>query len=134
MRSDTQSITISSSPLDVLSFVAEPENLPRWAIGFAKAVEPGDDGEWIVDSSAGEIQLRIETDPGQGTVDYVMKPAADAEAVAYSRVVPNGGGAEYIFTQFQSPGMTDEIFEGQVDALHHELTTLKALLEVECPA
>jgi hypothetical protein len=48
-------------------------------------------------------------------------------------VLPRGDGAEYVFTQFQAPGMPDAVFDGQVAALAHELVALKALLEVECP-
>ncbi len=75
----------------------------------------------------------VVADAEHGTVDFHMKPAAGVDAVAYSRVVPNGGGAEYLFTQFQSPGMPDEVFDASVKALGHELVALKALLEVECP-
>ncbi len=63
-----------------------------------------------------------------------MTPAPDASTCAYSRVVPNGTGADYLFTQLQPPGMADQVFDGLVDAVRHELTTLKALLEVACPS
>jgi hypothetical protein len=38
-----------------------------------------------------------------------------------------------MFTQFQQPGVPDEMFEQLVSALRHELVTLKALIEVMCP-
>jgi Polyketide cyclase / dehydrase and lipid transport len=47
MRSDTRTITIAARPEDVLAFVGDGANLPRWAIGFATAVRP-DDAGWIV--------------------------------------------------------------------------------------
>ena len=47
-------------------------------------------------------------------IDYHLTPAPGVEAVAYSRLVPNGAGVEYVFTQFQAPGMPDEVFAGQV--------------------
>lgn len=47
MRSDTQTVTIEASPRDVVAFVADGGNLPRWAIGFAKAVRPDGD-RWVV--------------------------------------------------------------------------------------
>ena len=57
------------------------------------------------------------------------------EAVAYSRVVPNDSGAEYVFTQFQLPGMTDEVFAAQRAALAEELAILPILFraQVACP-
>jgi hypothetical protein len=48
-------------------------------------------------------------------------------------VIPAGAGVEYVFTQFQSPGMSDDLFSRSVEALAHELTVLKAVLEIECP-
>jgi hypothetical protein len=43
MRADTQTITIQAPPDDVVSFVADGSNMPRWAIGFAKSVTPNGD-------------------------------------------------------------------------------------------
>ncbi len=65
-----------------------------------------------------------------------MRPAPGAEAVASSRVIPAGpDAAAYVFTQFQAPAMTDEVFEGQVRALRDELVVLKSLLaaRASCP-
>jgi hypothetical protein len=56
-------------------------------------------------------------------------PAPDVEVAAFSRVIPNAKGAEYIFTQFQTPGMSDEIFDAQRRALIEELHALRAILQ-----
>lgn len=130
MRADTQTVTIDVPPERVGAFVADPRNLPRWAVGFARDVRH-EDGRWIVTSAQGDVALRVDTDPRRGTVDFVMAPAPGVEVTAYSRVVANGDGAEYVFTQIQTPGTPDELFEGQVDALRHELQVLKRLLEDE---
>jgi hypothetical protein len=68
-----------------------------------------------------------------GVIDFHMSVAEEVEGVAHSRVLARGAGAEYVFTQFQSPSMPDDVFDGQVEALGHELIALKAVLEVECP-
>jgi hypothetical protein len=132
MRSDTKAITIQAKPEKVASFLADPRNLPRWAVGFAKAVRE-DRGRWLVQTGAGEMGIRVEADSSRGVVDFCMEPAPGVEARACSRVLPNGAGAEYVFTQFQQPGMPDDAFQASVAALGHELTVLRALLEVECP-
>ncbi len=132
MRSDTRTITIAASPKDVVTFVGDPRNLPRWAIGFAKHVRQ-DGGHWVVSTGQGEVGVAIDVDEQSGTVDFRMGVAPGVEAVAYSRAVPNGDGAEYLFTQFQQPGVPDELFGQLVSAVRHELVTLKALLEVSCP-
>jgi hypothetical protein len=57
------------------------------------------------------------------------------KAVAYSRVVPNEAGAEYVFTQFQLPGMANEVFAAQRAALAEELAILPILFRAQlfCP-
>jgi hypothetical protein len=132
MRSDTQTATIDSAPKDVVAFVGQVENLPRWAIGFAKAVRR-DENRWIVTTGQGEVAISVEVDETVGTVDFHLEPAPGVEAVAFARVVPNGRGAEFIFTQFQQSGVDDDTFDQLVTAVGHELVALKALLEVECP-
>ncbi len=132
MRSDTKSVTIQAPPPKVLEFLADPLNLPRWAIGFAKAVKR-DGSRWVVTTGSGKVGIRIEANPRLGVIDFVMTPAPGVEVLAGSRVLPNGSGTEYVFTQFQPNGMPDDVFEKNVTALTQELTVLRALLEVECP-
>ena len=132
MRSDTQTVTIGAPPKEVLSFVSDGENLPRWAIGFAKSVRFGKSG-WIVSTGQGEIPTVIEVDEETGTVDFHMKPNPATRTTAFARVVPNGDGTEFIFTQMQQPGVPDDVFDQLVAAVGHELAALRALLEVECP-
>ena len=84
-------------------------------------------------TAGGEVGVRIEAEPVLGVVDFYMSPAPGVEGVAASRVVPNGAGIEYVFTQFQAPDMPDAVFEKNIKAVAHELTVLKAQLEIECP-
>lgn len=132
MRADTKTISIHATPERVVAFLGNPENLPRWAVGFAKSIRKDGEG-WIVATGAGEMGIRIQADKRSGVVDFIMSPAPGVEGLAGSRVLPRGAGSEYVFTQFQPPGMPDEVFAKNVQAVTHELTVLKALLEVECP-
>jgi carbon monoxide dehydrogenase subunit G len=132
MRADTRTISIQASPEAVVDFLGDPRNLPRWAVGFAKSVRRDGD-QWIVSTAQGEVPIRIVTDRRLGVVDFHMSLAPGKEAVAASRVVPRAGGAEYVFTQVQEVDMPDDVFAKNVQALAHELTVLKALLEIECP-
>src|SRR5262245_10247408 len=93
MRSDTQTVTIAADPLDVLDFVRQPENRPRWAIGFAKQVSHGENG-WTVVTGQGPVGLAIEVDDVARTVDFCMQPAPSVEAKAFSRILSNGEEAE----------------------------------------
>jgi len=132
MRADTKTISIHAKSDQVMDFLADPKNLPRWAVGFAKSVRQERD-RWIVTTGGGEIGIRIIAERRLGVLDFYMSPAPGVEGLAASRVLPSGNGVEYVFTQFQAPGMPDDVFAKSVQALAHELTVLKALLEIECP-
>ena len=132
MRADTKTVSIEAPGDRVVTFLADPRNLPRWAVGFAKAVHDTPHG-WVVLTGAGLMGIRIDSDVRRGTVDFRMEPAPGVEVLAASRVVPRGTGSELVFTQFQAPDMPDDVFAKNIQALTHELTVLKALLEVECP-
>jgi len=134
MRADTQTITVPASPDDAFAFLADPENLPRWAVGFARRIRR--EGEaWLVQTAHGEMPIRIEAAAARGTIDFHMTVVPEVETVAYSRVVPNDAGAEYVFTQFQLPDMTDEVFATQRAALAEELAILPILFRAQaaCP-
>lgn len=137
-RADTRAVTINAPADHVFDFVADAENLPRWAVGFARSVrrDEGTAGRWIVATGQGEVPVTLRSDRALGVVDFHLMPAPGVEVVAFSRVVPNGEGAEYVFTQVQSPGMSDQVFEAQVHALVEELQVLRAVLHarVACPA
>jgi Polyketide cyclase / dehydrase and lipid transport len=132
MRADTKSVSIDATPAKVFQFLADPQNLPRWAVGFAQAIRPDGSG-WVVTTSGGPIALQIDADGRHGVVDYHLSPAPGVEWLAASRVVARGKGSEYMFTQFQASAMPDATFEQSIRTLAHELVVLKALLEVECP-
>ncbi|MGH7709892.1 MAG: SRPBCC family protein [Gemmatimonadaceae bacterium] len=139
-RSDTRAVTIEAPVDQVFDFIADPANLPRWAVGFCRAIhrdddKPVDSGRWIVSTARGDVPIRYVTDRTLGVIDFYLSPAPGIDAIAFSRVVPNGDGAEYVFTQFRAPGMSDELFEGQVRALMEELQVLRSLMRARaaCP-
>src|SRR5689334_18377144 len=113
MRSDTKTISINVRPGKVVAFLSDPRNLPRWAVGFAKSVRE-ENGRFWVATGGGDIGIRVETELRSGVVDFLMSPGSSEESLAASRVVPNGSGCEYVFTQFQAPGMPDEMFDKNV--------------------
>jgi len=54
---------------------------------------------------------------------------ASGDCFSYDKKGPLRVTGEYVFTQFQTTGMPDDVFTGQVHALREELVILKALLE-----
>ncbi len=132
MKADTRTISIRAQADQVMDFLVDPTNLPRWAVGFAKSVRQDGD-RWVVTTGGGEMAIRIVAERTVGVLDFYMSPAPGIEAMAASRVVPAGDGVEYVFTQFQAPDMPDDVFAKNTQALAQELTVLKALLEIQCP-
>jgi hypothetical protein len=135
MRTDTQAIMLEGDRDHVFHFIADPANLPKWAIGFCRSIGQTGDG-WLVQTSQGEVALRMTTDDTDGVIDFHMAPAPGVEVTAFSRVVPVPGGAAYIFTQVQAPGMPDEAFDAQVTALREEFEVLRHIIraQVACAA
>lgn len=132
-RTNTQSISIASPPDKVFAFVADPEKLPVWAIGFCKEIR-NEDGRWIVTTPSGErIPMHSVAYPELGILDGRWELGPSVEGKSFTRVVPNGEGAVYVFTMVQAPGMPDEVFDAQAAELARELTVLKAHLETACP-
>jgi len=108
----------------VFSYLADVENLPRWATDFARELKLVD-GEWKVVNGLGEFVFRIEADPETGVIDMLAGPAADELALFPTRVVPLGEDVSaFTFTMFQGPGLPDEIFEAQYRSLLREFDNL----------
>lgn len=133
MRAYTHQVKIAADAGTVFSYVADPRNLPRWAVAFAKEVRRNGDG-WIVTVADGpelsrEVMLELRTSAQLGVVDFLMQPAPGVTVPATTRVVDAGDGAVYTFTLFQPSMMADEVFEAQVRAVELELGVLKDQLE-----
>ena len=134
-QSDTQTIRLETDATRAFAFLADPANLPVWAVGFCRRIRR-DGGQWVVETVSGECALDIDADPGRGTIDFHLRPAPGVTASAYSRLVPCTGGCEYVFTQFAPPGASDQAFRANVEALKEELVVLRSVLRARdvCPA
>jgi hypothetical protein len=134
MRTHTASIHIDAAPAAVVDLVSDLDQLPRWAVGFARAVEPdGEDGDHdarriVVTGSGDRVPVGVRCDRAAGVVDFDV-----AGVPAYTRAMAVNGSTLYAFTMPQPPDMPDEVFDAQVAALDHELVVLKSIVEVACP-
>lgn len=109
----------------VFDFLAEVDNLPRWATEFARELRY-EDGRAKVRNGLGELFFSIEADPETGVIDMYAGPREDELALFPTRVVPlPGGRSAFTFTMFQAPGTPDELFESQYASLLRELETLR---------
>lgn len=125
MKARTATAILSVSRDEAFAYLADVENLPRWATEFARELVVVD-GKHKVRNGLGEFFFRIEADPQTGVVDMLAGPTEDDLALFPTRVVPLPGGASaFTFTMFQAPGQPDELFESQYLALVRELENVE---------
>ncbi|HSE77379.1 MAG TPA: hypothetical protein VLG66_05210 [Alphaproteobacteria bacterium] len=124
------SVLVHSAPRDRLfAFLADINNLPKWATAFCRALKTVG-GEHRVVTPEGEIIFRIDADPRSGTIDMYGGPSEDRLAYWPARVVAlPGGSSAFIFTNFQWPGVTDDAFVRQCDGLAHEFVNIRRFVE-----
>lgn len=126
--SHTLGVTIDAPPATVYAFVANPENLPRWATAFCRSVRRDGDG-WVVETPAGPASIRFAAENALGVLDHHVRPASGGEVYVPMRVVPNGAGSEVLFTLFREPGTPDDAFAADRAMVEADLARLRAALE-----
>ena len=126
--SRTLSVSINRPTEEVYGFVANPENLPRWAPGLCTSVRKVEGG-WVVETPQGPLPFRFEGRNSLGVLDHYVTVPSGEELYMPMRVVANGGGSELLFTLFRLPEMTDEQFAADADLVQRDMETLKELLE-----
>lgn len=123
------SIYIHRAPDEVYAFASKPENLPRWAAGLASAEVTRDGDAWAAEAPFGKVRIRFAEANSFGVMDHDVE--LDSGVVFHNpmRVVPNGGGSEFIFTLLRQSGVSEEQFAADAQAVHADLRALKQLLE-----
>ena len=124
--SQTRSIAIAAPPEAVVELLADGNRLPEWAPDFAPEVE-AEGGHWRIGSGAGQFKIRIRSSIELGTVDFLA--AADERLGAFSRVIPNGEGSEFLFTLQFPPGTEPDSIKAQMRVVEGELEAVRGLIE-----
>ena len=125
MTSKTVTAVFPAPKERVFSYLADIDNLPRWATEFARELKLVD-GKHKVVNGLGEFFFRIEADPATGVIDMLAGPSEDELALFPTRVLSFGVAASaFTFTMFQGPGMPDELFESQYRWLLREFENLE---------
>jgi hypothetical protein len=125
MRSATVTTVLDAPREDVFDFLADVENLPRWATEFARELRrEGED--YKVVNGLGEFFFTIRADRESGVIDMFAGPTKDEMALFPTRAMslPDGRTA-YTFTMFQGPGMPDALFEAQHASLQREFANIE---------
>ena len=121
-------VSIDRDWREVYDFASIPENFPRWAAGLGRRFEKSGE-EWTAEDPDGRpIRIRFARPNQFGVIDHIVF-AGGRESSNAMRVVPNGTGAEVMFTLLRTPDMTKEAFAADAAAVERDLNALKALLE-----
>jgi hypothetical protein len=123
------SVSIARTPAEVYEFASDPRNLPRWAAGLARSEVRRDGDAWVADAPFGKVRVRFAERNALGVMDHDVTLESGMTVHNPMRVVPNGEGSEFVFTVIRRPGMSDEEFARDKDAVEKDLRTLKDLLE-----
>jgi hypothetical protein len=122
-------VSIRRSPADVYAFVANGENIPRWAAGLGKEIRRAGGGEWIAEGPLGSVRVRFAPLNDLGVADHDVTLSTGATVHNPIRVLPNGAGSSVIFTLMRLPGVSEQQFAEDAKAVETDLATLKTLLE-----
>jgi hypothetical protein len=112
----------------VYDYVAEPTHITDWAPGLGKSIERVG-AEWIVDSPMGRISVTFAPPNDFGVVDHEVTLPTGETIHNPVRVLPHDDGSEIVFTLRRQPGMSDEEFDRDMNAVLADLDTLKRILE-----
>jgi uncharacterized protein YndB with AHSA1/START domain len=128
-RSTTIAVSIDCPLAEVYEFLVEPLNLPTWTLAVER-IEHREGNDWTGTTAEGEVIFRYPKRNEYGVLDYAMWRVGEPEgALVPLRVVPNADGTEVLITYHQRPGISDEVYESELEWTRADLLTLKTLLE-----
>jgi len=122
------SVSIDRTSSEVYEYVSNPINLPKWAAGLSGSIRKVDE-DWIAESQMGTVKVRFVKKNKFGILDHdVMLPSGE-NIYNPMRVFPNNDGSELIFTLYQRPGMSYQMFDEDAEIVRQDLERLKNILE-----
>lgn len=110
-------------------FLSEPTRFPEWASGLCKSIQPGTNGEWIIEAPQGTLKAFFTPENEYGILDHTVILTDGTKIANPMRILPNGEGCEIVFTLFKTIVMTSEKFEEDAAWVKKDLSELKVLLE-----
>jgi uncharacterized protein YndB with AHSA1/START domain len=122
------SVSIDRPADTVYEFASNPENLPKWAAGLGESIK-NVDGDWIAESPMGRIKVKFADKNKFGVLDHDVTLPSGIKFYNPMRVYPNNDGSEIIFTLYQQPDVTDQLFSEDAETVTGDLKKLKVLLE-----
>ena len=117
---------------EVYEYAVDPANVPEWAPGLGSAVEDVQ-GWWFVETPMGRVGLAFVERNQFGVLDHEVTLPSGEVIHNPMRVIPDGDGCEVVFTVRRRPGMSDEEFASDAEAVAADLARLKRIMEERTP-
>ena len=132
-ETETLTVSIAAPPERVTADLADPIAHPEWATEFfsgpARSLGAGE-AAVTVPLMGGPARLRVDADVERGIVDLRLAPEGGPYGPPLPvRVVPNGEGADVLWTLARAPGLPDEAWAAALDSMRRELECLRRRLE-----
>jgi uncharacterized protein YndB with AHSA1/START domain len=121
-------VLIDRSAQEVYDYVADPAHLPEWAPGLGSSIESVD-GQWIMESPMGRIVLSFAPRNEYGVLDHQVTLASGETFDNPIRVTAVDDGCEIVFSLRRQPGVSDQDFERDAEAVLSDLVRLKHTME-----
>jgi hypothetical protein len=128
-ESKTISVTIARDWREVYAFMEHPLSFAQWASGLGKPLR-GEGVEWTFESAdGGPVTVHFTPRNPYGVLDHRVITGKGDEIAIPMRVIPNGDGADVLFTLFRTPNMSDAQFAADAQWVERDLAELKRFLE-----
>ena len=85
--------------------------------------------DWTLETDAGVMKVHFVEPNSFGVLDHRVTLAAGLTVTNRMRVISNGSGSELVMVLFQSPGISTEAFERDIQAVTDDLARLKTAAE-----
>jgi len=120
--------SILASPKSVIAFLTDMQNWKTWA-PWVRSVTRVSGGAWSLETKDGAMKVRFVEPNSFGVLDHQVTVASGITVLNAMRVVPNGSGSELVMVVVQSPEMSPEQFDQDVQAVTDDFARLKLAAE-----
>ena len=127
-RAEVVHISILAPPRQVIAFLVDAHNWPKWA-AWIRSVSRTSEHGWTFATDAGPMHVRFVEHNTLGVLDHEVTLASGVTLLNSMRVVPNDSGSELVMVIFQLPDASTAEFERDIQAVREDLTRIKTLCE-----
>ncbi|MGP4005817.1 SRPBCC family protein [Streptomyces sp. 4N124] len=113
---------------EVYDYASNPSHWPEWAAGLGSSFDEVD-GRWVADSPMGRVAVDFAPRNEFGVLDHDVTLPSGETVYNPVRVIADVVGCEVVFTLRRRPGMSEEEFERDANAVSADLATLKRVME-----